>query len=143
MSKFVQAFLLSSLLFLSACGGGSSSGGGSGGTYTGTYSVTLNTGSSFIKGSGTFTAVVSGNKVTVTFDDGTIFAGEFNSAGVARSEDRSVVGVVEGCTSGTIHVTILGRPDDGTIGGLIGGDAIVCDGTSFSIVGTLKGAISQ
>lgn len=53
------------------------------------------------------------------------------------------MGVVDGCTSGTIHITILGRPDDGTISGLISGVAIVCDGTSFSMVGTLKGAISQ
>lgn len=143
MSKFVQAFWLSGLLFVSACGGGSSSGGGSGETYTGTYSVTLSTGSSLARGSGTFTAVVSGNKVTVTFDDGTIFTGQFNPAGIARSDDRSIVGVVEGCTSGTIHVSILGRPDDGTIDGVIGGDAIVCDGTNFSIVGSLDGAISQ
>lgn len=72
MSRFIQALLLSSLLFLSACGGGSSSGGGSGESYTGTYSISLSTGSSLARGSGTFTAVVRGNEVTVTFDDGTV-----------------------------------------------------------------------
>lgn len=143
MFRFVQAVLLSSVLLLSACGGGSSGGGGSAMTYTGTFTLLLGSGGSLVDTeSGTFTAVVSGNSMTVTFSDGTEFSGEFNPNG-AITMSRSIVGAVDGCTSGTLQVSFFGRPDGSPISGVIGSENVVCNGASFTVTGTLKGTISQ
>jgi hypothetical protein len=138
MHRLIQAILLSGMLLLTACGGGSSGGGGSG-TYAGTYSVSLRAGGTFVRGSGTYTATISGNSITVRFDDGTVFSGEVRRSGefVTGSATGTVVGFVDGCTSGTVRFSIFPfKPGDGTFGGIIGGENIVCNGTRFEIFGT-------
>jgi hypothetical protein len=140
MFRFVQVFVFSSLLLLSACGGGSSSGGGSGLVYTGEFSITLSAGSNFAREKGGLTATVKGNFVTITFDDGTVFSGEVKKSGDIRigSLRQSVVGAIDGCTAGTIRISVFLKPEERSIFGLIGGDDIVCEGTSFNLVGNLN-----
>lgn len=146
MFKSLKIFFLSCVLLLTACGGGSSSGGGSGSgeVYKGTYSLLLfikDNPAGSIRGSGTFSAVVNGDSITITFDDGTVFKGEYENFDVVSLKE-SVVGAVEECSSGTINL-LVGRPDGSTISAIVSSTNVVCQGSSVSVSGSLKGAISQ
>lgn len=141
MFKPIRIFLLAAIFLLSACGGGSSSGGGGEVTYKGTYKVNgVATGGSpaTASTSGTFSATVKGDVITITLDDGSVVSAQITGADLF-SISVSIVGLIEGCTSGTISISGQ-RPDGTTFSAIITGNKVVCDGIGIAVTGSLSGS---